>query len=290
MPLLASGVGLVALKAAGFALFVAGLFATVWLAVRLDSFPHRLWARYTGGLEADLQLMFLPTRGRTLALCQLGAIAAIVAVNVVVTIPHSAEVALLTCVAPSVWIKRMKAKRIEAVEAQLNTFVVTLSNALKTTPSLGDALRISADLLSKPMQDDILLAVKSMRFGASVEQALTNIAARLGSADVDMVFSALLIGRNIGGDLPTILDTTGASLREMTRLKQVLRTKTADGRMQIWVLALAPFGLMFAMARIQPGFYDVLTQSAMGYVLAVVAGLCWAGSILIGRKIMAVEM
>jgi tight adherence protein B len=76
----------------------------------------------------------------------------------------------------------------------------------------------------------------------------------------------------------------------MTRLKQVLRTKTADGRMQLWVLAVAPLFLMFAMAKAEPGFYDILTQSAIGYVLAIVAALCWGGSILMGRKIMAVEM
>lgn len=282
--------GLPVLKGLALALLVGGAFATIWMALRPDSAPYRLWARYTNYLEADLQLMFLPTRGRSVALGQLGVIAAIAGGNALVEIPMSAEIVLLACIVPPLWIKRMKAKRLEAVEAQLNTFVVTLSNALKTTPSVGDALRITGDLLAKPFQDDILLAVKTMRFGASVEQALTLTAGRLGSTDVDMVFSALLIGRNIGGDLPTILDTTAASLREMTRLQQVLRTKTAEGRSQVWVLAMFPFGLMVAMSKLQPGFYDVLTKSATGYVLAVIAGLCWAGSILIGRKIMSIEM
>jgi tight adherence protein B len=289
--LLGSGaIGLVALKWAAFGLLVGGIFATAWFTLKVDSLPYRLWARYVNYLEADLQLMFHPTRGRSIALGQLGVLAAIVGANAIVTIPFSAEIALLACIAPPLWIRRMKAKRLEAIEQQLNTFTVTLANALKTTPSVGDALRITGDLLSKPFQDDVQLAVKSMRFGASVEQALTLTASRLGSPDVDTVFSALLIGRNIGGDLPTILDTTAASLREMTRLQQVLRTKTAEGRSQVWVLAMFPFGLMFAMSQLQPGFYDVLTRSATGYVLAVIAGLCWAGSILIGRKIMAIEM
>jgi tight adherence protein B len=288
--LLASALGLAALKWLAVALCAGGASATVWFALRPDSAPYRLWARYTNYLEADLQLMFLPTRGRTVALAQLAVVAAVAGGNALATIPMSSALVLLACIAPPLWIKRMKVKRVEAIEGQLNTFVVTLSNALKTTPSVGDALRITGDLLSKPFQDDILLAVKSMRFGASVEQALTLTAGRLGSTDVDMVFSALLIGRNIGGDLPTILDTTAASLREMTRLHQVLRTKTAEGRSQVWVLAMFPFGLMVAMSQLQPGFYDVLTRSATGYILAVVAGLCWAGSILIGRKIMAIEL
>jgi tight adherence protein B len=283
-------VGLVALKWAGFGLLVGGLFATAWFALKADSLPYRLWTRYVNQLEADLQLMFLPTRGRTIGLSQLGVVAAIVALNAVVPMPSSAAIALLACIAPPLWIKRMKAKRLEAVEEQLNTFAVSLSNALKTTPAVGDALRITGDLLSKPFQDDIQFAVKSMRFGASVEQALMLTAGRLGSPDVDTVFSALLIGRNIGGDLPAILDTTAASIREMTRLKQVLRTKTAEARSQVMVLAFFPFILMFGISQLQPGFYDILTQSFTGYVLAIIAGASWAGSILLARKIMAIEM
>ena len=280
-----------ALKCAGSGLLLAGLFSLVWLSVnRPDSLPYRLWSRYVNHLEAQLRLMFLATRGRTVALAQVGVLAAIGAVNAITPVSGSAAAALVVCALPPFWIERMKAKRVIAIDAQLNTFTVTLANALKTTPSLGDAFRISGELIAPPMQDEVIYAVKAMRFGASVEQALTLTASRIGSPDVDMVFSALLIGRNIGGDLASILDTTAASIREMTRLQQVLRSKTAEGKAQIWVLAIFPLFLMLGLGGLMPGYYDVLTRSAVGYILAAIAGLCWGSSIVLARKIMNLDM
>ncbi len=256
--------------------------------------PYRLWARYVNYLETQLQLMFLPTRGRNIALGQLAALTAIIALNAAIArIPGSYLMAILICVVPPFQIKRMKAKRTLAIEAQLNTFTVnTLERIEEITPSLGDALRISGDLLAQPLRDEIVYAVKAMRFGASVEQALTLTASRIGSPDVDMVFSALLIGRNIGGDLPAILDTTAASIREMTRLQQVLRAKTAEGRAQIWVLAMSllPLVLIFGLGKLMPGYFDPLTQTAVGYILTGIIILFWGGSILVGRNIMKLDM
>jgi tight adherence protein B len=291
MNLFGSSLGTGVLKWAGAGLLLLGIFVAVLLATSRDSLPYRLWARYVNYLETQLQLMFLPTRGRNIALGQLGALTAIVALNAAIArIPGSYVMAILICVVPPFQIKRMKAARTLAIEAQLNTFTVSLSNALKITPSLGDALRISGDLLAQPLRDEIVYAVKTMRFGASVEQALTLTASRIASPDVDMVFSALLIGRNIGGDLPTILDTTAASIREMTRLQQVLRAKTAEGRAQIWVLALFPLVLIFGLGKLMPGYFDPLTQTAVGYILTGIIILFWGGSILVGRNIMKLDM
>lgn len=279
------------LKWAAFAILAAGVFSVVWVAASVpDSLPYRLWARYVNHLETQLQLMFLPTKGRTIATGQLAALVVIGLVNAVYPITGSGIAALLVCVGPPFWIERMKAKRLFAIEEQLNTFTVTLANALKTTPSLGDAFRISGELIAPPMQEEVIYAVKAMRFGASVEQALTMTASRIGSPDVDMVFSALLIGRNIGGDLPTILDTTAASIREMTRLQQVLRAKTAEGKAQVWVLAVFPLFLMLALGSLMPGYYDIFTRSATGYILAGISGICWGSSIVIARNIMNIDM
>jgi tight adherence protein B len=284
-------VPLSSLEWGAFGLLVAGSFSLVWLVVsRPDSLPYRLWSRYVSHLEAQLQLMFLPARGRTIALVQAALLAALGAMNAIVPVSGSAFAALLVCFVPPFWIARMKAKRLVAVEAQLDTFTITLANALKTTPSLGDGLRISGELIARPMQDEVVYAVKAMRFGASVEQALTLTASRIGSPDVDMVFSALLIGRNIGGDLPSILYTVAASLREMTRLHQVIRSKTAEGKAQLWVLAIFPLFLMLGLGGLMPGYYDILAKSLTGYVLAAIAGVSWGGSIVIARRIMNLDM
>ena len=82
--------------------------------------------------------------------------------------------------------------------------------------------------MPSPLKEEVELATKEMRVGSSLDQALLNMAGRVGSRQLDSALSAVLIGRQIGGDLPHILETTASTLREMARLEAVVRIQ--DGR------------------------------------------------------------
>jgi tight adherence protein B len=116
------------------------------------------------------------------------------------------------------------------------------------------------------------------------------MAGRIGSRQVDSALSALLIGRQIGGNLPKILDGTAASLREMARLEGVVRSKTAEGKAQLWVLAVFPVVLMLAFNAVKEGYFDPLTQSITGYVVIVLAVVFWISSLVTARTILDVDI
>jgi len=100
----------------------------------------------------------------------------------------------------------------------------------------------------------------------------------------------VLIGRQVGGNLPKILETTAAALREMQRLEGVVRTKTAEGKTQLWVLALFPFFMLYAFDKISPGYFEPLTENFLGYTCAVIAFTLWVAAILWARKILNVDI
>jgi tight adherence protein B len=279
------------IELAGVLLFTLGLLAFTFLTLRApDSLPFRLWTRYVTFLESKLRLMFLRTSGRNIALAQVGAIVALIAVRIVAS-PSWIWIAMgVVAVLPSIAIERMRKKRKVAIEAQLNGFTMSLANALKATPSLGAAFQTMADLTAEPMKSELSYAVKAMRFGASLDQALLLMAGRIAVPDLDVIVSSLLIGRNVGGDLPTILESTAHSLREMTRLEQLVRAKTAEGKAQLWVLAVFPLFLVFGLASLMPNYFDVLTASFAGYVLAFLSAAFWGGSIVLARKIVNVAI
>src|SRR3569832_132968 len=211
--------------------------------------------------------MFVWTSGNTIAAGQAGGIAAILALAVLVDLPYWYAFIALVAVAPSVVIERMRRQRVELIDAQLDGFLLALANALKATPSLGDAFTSVQRLTPPPLQQEVELAVKEMRVGSTLDQAVLFMAGRIGSRQVDSALSALLIGRQIGGNLPKILDTPASSLREMSRLEGVVRTKTAEGKAQLWVLAVFPVVLMVAFNSVKEGYFDPLTQSVTGYVI-----------------------
>lgn len=272
-------------------LVFVGLFFGTWSAVADQDGPvYRMWIRYTSTLERKLRPMFIFTPGRVIALGQVLAVAVILALALVADLPFWYVLLVLALLGPVYWIDTMRKKRIEQLEVQLDGFILALANALKAIPSISAAFQSVANILQQPIQQEVELAVKEMKVGSTLDQALLHMASRVGSRQFDSALSAVLIGRQVGGNLPKVLESTAASLREMARLEGVVRTKTAEGKAQLWVIGALPLALILMLNGFQPGYFDVLKQSVTGYIIATAAGGMWTAALFLARKILAVDL
>lgn len=279
------------LKWIGTVLVVVGLFVlTIVVVGSPQGLPRRYWARYVVYLESKLRRMYNWTSGTKIAIGQVAGVIGCFALYVIADLPAWYLFAAGVVVGPAWYIERMRQQRVVAIEGQIDGFLIALANALKATPSLGDAFKSVGALVRDPLREEVVTAVKEMRFGATLDQALMLMASRVGSRQLDSALSAVLIGRQVGGNLPKILESTANSLREMARLEGVVRTKTAEGKMQMWVLAVFPLLLILAINSINPGYFDPLTQTFAGYALVVLAVLFWGGALVLARKILAVDI
>ncbi len=67
--------------------------------------------------------------------------------------------------------------------------------------------------------------------GFPTETALAALSDRVGSEDLELVVTAVLIQRQIGGNLAEVLDNIAETIRERVKLRQEIKTLTAQGRM-----------------------------------------------------------
>lgn len=251
----------------------------------------RYWTRYTSSLERRLRPMFIFTPGKHIALGQIAGVFAIAAIILAARLPAFAWVFTLAAIyGPGIYIDDLRRKRIEAVEEQLDNFIVSLANALKSTPSIGSAFGSVLHVIQSPLREEVELTMKEIKVGSSLDQALLQMASRVGSKQLDSALSAMLIGRQVGGNLPKVLEATAATIREMRRLEGVIKTKTADSRMQMWLIGAMPFGLVVGMHFLWPGYFDVLSENIIGYTIIGVVGASWIGAILLARKVLAVDI
>ncbi len=279
------------LKWGGLVCITIALMLVGWSVVAdPQSVLWRMWARYVSHIERQLRLQFIFVPGVQIALGQVAGVFAVLFGASLGLLPFWGLFVIAVCVAPPIYIDRMRLQRIEAIENQIDAFLMALANALKATPSVGDAFISVQALIQAPLQQEVELAVKEMRLGSSLEQALMHMAGRVGSRQFDTAMSAVLIGRQLGGNLPQILDTTASTFREMSRLEGFVRSKTAEGKAQLFVLAMFPFGMMYALNAMQPGYFDILNKSVTGYVLCVLAGVFWIASLVVARKVLAVDI
>jgi tight adherence protein B len=254
------------------------------------SWPRRAWTLYTTHLERKLRDMFVQTSGATIAATQLVLIVLVAGLRLLTGLSYLEWLSLVVAVSPALYIEQMRRNRIKAIEKQVEPFILAFASALKTTPSIGSALASVHPILTPPLQDEIGLVLKEMRVGNTLEQSLLNLGGRIPIVELDATLASILIGRQVGGNLPEILDTTAATLREMSRLAGVMRTKTASGRMQVIVLFLAPPLVVLGFDAVSPNYFTPLTSSALGVVLVIVACVLWLGSVILARKIVQVDL
>jgi tight adherence protein B len=184
----------------------------------------------------------------------------------------------------------MRRKRLREIERQLDPFILALANALKSIPSVSAAFQSVAQVMSSPLREELELCNREMRVGSSLDEALLHMAARVDSQRLDCALSAVVIGRKIGGNLPRVLESTASSIREMARLEGVVRSKTSEAKMQLYVIGAAPFLLIVVLSYMSPGYFEPLQQHAVGHLIGLGAGASWLVAVVAARRVLSVNL
>lgn len=274
------------------ALVAISVGALVFSVQSSGGYPRQLLRRYSGFLDRGLRRLYLFDRTKSVLIGQAAAfaVALLSAVFGVLSPFWAVGLAVAVAFGPRVYIRNETQKRTQRIDAQVPGFLGALSGALKSTPSLSDALLSLEPITAAPLQDELQQLGKELRLGTTLDDAIIALAERVESRPLDIALSALLVGRKVGGDLPQILETTANSLREMDRLEGVVRTKTAEGKAQLWVLAVFPMGLVLLLNVMDPGYFDPLTSSFAGYVVTTLAVAFWLAALGTAWKILQVDI
>jgi tight adherence protein B len=193
-------------------------------------------------------------------------------------------------VAPKVLLEWLVARRILKLEEQIEPWLNAIANALKASPSLGEAIASSISLVQSPMSDEVDVLVKEYELGTPLDRALDQFAERVESRTLAGTVLALKVARRSGGNLPETLESAAAALRELARLEGVVRTKTAEGKAQAFVIGAIPVPMIGLIYFIDQNFFEPLAQTFLGNLVVAGAAALWVVAILTARKILAVDV
>jgi len=165
-----------------------------------------------------------------------------------------------------------------------------LASGLRAGFGLIQALDSASDQLPNPLATEIRRTLRDTAMGASVEQALSALNQRVGSPDFDIVITATLIQRSVGGNLAEILDNVAHTMRERERIRGEIRTLTSQQRMTGYVIGGIPIGLGIIFMMISPEFTGKLFTDPLGrMMLGGAIGMEILGFAVI-RKIVNIEV
>ncbi len=162
-------------------------------------------------------------------------------------------------------------RRANLFTEQLGDCLVTVSNALRAGNSLQKTLSLVAQKMSAPIGEEFAIVERDLDMGILLEDALYGMSRRVASPDFELVVTAIVIQREVGGNLAQILDNISDTINDRIRMKREIYALTAQGRFSALVLLLLPVAVLFFMYIIDPEQAMLLLNEKSGNITLAVA-------------------
>ena len=199
---------------------------------------------------------------------------------------------LLTCAGillPSFIVKHRKRTRLNELNQQIGDCLTVMINSLRAGYSFQQAMDLVGKEMNGPLAVEFRRTMREINLGNTTEQALQNLIRRVESDDLDLMVTAVLIQRQIGGNLAEIFENISNTIRERIRIKGEIKTLTAQGRISGMVIGLLPVGIFAILMLISPDYISVLLERRAGLMILGFA----IGSEIIGflmiRKVVTID-
>jgi len=182
-----------------------------------------------------------------------------------------------------VWYKARQ--RLRAIDDQLPDLLITLAASLKAGHSFRAGIQAVVDEGQPPASKEFNRVLTETRLGRPMDDALADMAERVGSSNLSFVVTAVTIQRQVGGSLAGIFDMVADAVRNRQQFARKIRGLTAMGRMSAYVLVGVPFFMAGTITLLNTDYMRPLFQTGTGQkLLAVGLVMIGMGSLML-RKI-----
>ena len=111
-------------------------------------------------------------------------------------------------------------RRRRQIDLQLPAAIAALSNSIRAGLTLVQAIQRLAETAPEPIRTDFRVMANRYAFGASVESTIREAKERLASQNFNLFASALLLNREMGGDVAETLARISQSLDKLHQMRQ----------------------------------------------------------------------
>ena len=191
---------------------------------------------------------------------------------------------------PVLYLRGQQGKRKRAFTQQLPDVLTMLVGALRAGYGLSQAFDVLVKQLPPPSSTEFARVLRAMTLGVPVQQALDEMAGRIGSDDADLVVTAINVQYEMGGNLAQTLDIIGETVRDRIRMLREIQVLTSRQRLTGYILAALPVFVILAMLMSSPGYIRPMFQPGLPRLLLIVAVLMQVAGFLVIRWILDIEV
>lgn len=179
----------------------------------------------------------------------------------------SVAAAVIGGLGPWLYVRDKARRRLNDFEEKLPEALDLLARAVRAGHPIVSGIKIVADEAPEPIAGEFQRTFEEQRFGLPFDDSMVALAGRMPLVDLQMLITAILVQREVGGNLAEVLDNLGEVIRQRFVVRRQLRTHTAQGRLSGYILAALPIvvgGLLFLINR---DYIMVLFEQPLGHLL-----------------------
>jgi tight adherence protein B len=189
-----------------------------------------------------------------------------------------------TLVLVRAWLLHEAKKRTRTLERQLPLLISGLRANLQANQTPPSALVAVAADMPSPLGDELRIMSSELEVNVPLDEALTRLADRVPSRDIQFLVSAIKIAVTSGSDLDPQLKIIQDIVDNRTRLQQKLASAVASVNPTIWVSAITIPAMFIFQFFSSPQTKD-FWFSIMGFVCLIIVGFLYALGLFISKKL-----
>ncbi len=196
---------------------------------------------------------------------------------------------ILTVLIVNIIIRSKEQKRLKVINEQLGSAIDMMTGSLRAGYSLAQSIETVAREMPEPISKEFKQMVKEMAIGLDIEKALENLLDRVPSDDLELLITAVVIQRQVGGNLAEILDNISKTIVERIKLKREVRTLTAQGRISGLIIGLLPLVIMMLVFVLNPEYMKTLFTHSIGITMLIIGLIGQIVGFLLIKKIVNIQ-
>jgi len=197
---------------------------------------------------------------------------------------------LVLLLTPYVAFAIMEQRRRKHIVQSLPDSLQQVGAALRAGSTFNTALDALVSEQSGPLSQEFSQVLQEQRLGISLEVSLEDLGDRVKSEDIDIMISAILIAHDVGGNLAEILTRLADTLRSKISMEERIRSLTAQGVLQGYVVTALPTFIMFALFFLERESILPLFTSLLGWLFLVAIFLLQVTGGVFIRKIVSIDI
>ena len=177
---------------------------------------------------------------------------------------------------PLLYVNSKRNRRMEKLLSQVPDAFDLMSRIIRAGQTISQSMQSVGDEFESPIAEEFGYCYEQQNLGLDAESALRDLARRTGLLEMKIFVLAVLVHRQTGGNLAELLDKLATIVRDRFRIRGLIRTLTAEGRVQASVLLGLPFVMYLFMLFFNRSYALILFDHPVLPILSLcMLGLGW---------------